>query len=170
MAFMLPCGIFDYKNKENQYTGMIGCGVYGWGNEDEPGAYETEFGNIMPPFVGVRPSSKQFLQDWISEKEYKTPEDFLQWIETTDCGPDYAEWKEKYPKAYEEAITDAMKSTVFEKHISSVDIEGATRFNQGDAYIARLLHEDAKNVTTEIGEANQTLMSQAIEAITDDKK
>lgn len=158
---------------DNTFQAMIGCGVSGYGNEEEDGVDEDGY----PPFVGVRPTSLQFLQDWISEKEFKTEAEaeadcrgFWEGIRTTwaegtpqdEIDKEEAESKVRFEAHLAEAIRDRMANTIFPKEIAEVKLEGAQRFNQGDAYFAEHLGATDQDVATPVGEAQQTIMTQIV--------
>ena len=56
------CWHANYKNEQTEYTGMIGCGVYGY---------------KVDKWVGVTPDSVEFLQKWVSNKERIQVEDVI---------------------------------------------------------------------------------------------
>lgn len=154
---------------DNSMIGMIGCGVYGFGNEEQDGVGEDGY----PPFVGVRPESLKFLQDWISRKVYQTQEEAEAHIHEswnsihTKCGSDASPELLKDEKECEQRFRDSlpgqieycMAQTVFDEKIAQVDLSKALRYNQGDAYIAEHFGGDPSSVATEPGGAKETLLT-----------
>jgi len=90
------------------FQGMIGCGVYGYGDKED-GLDEDGYA----PFVGVRRSSKEFLQNWISKKAWESREEYIAFAKTI-LGNE-ATFDEHH-------IENIMSETVFDKVISEVKI------------------------------------------------
>jgi hypothetical protein len=54
----------------DEYAGMVGCGVYGW----------TEDADGDAAWVGLKPSSEQYLKDWlVSEPDFPDIVRKVQW-------------------------------------------------------------------------------------------
>lgn len=90
------------------FQGMIGCGVYGYGDNNDG---LDEDGHV--PFVGVRRSSKEFLQNWISKKAWGSREEYIAFAKSV-VGNE-ATFDERH-------IENIMSETVFDKVISEVNI------------------------------------------------
>ncbi len=102
-------------HENEQTTGMIGCGVYG---------YEGE------KWIGVTPDSVEFLQKWISHKERMFSDEEIDDIVANWANPkaDAGEWA---LENREEFIFD------FSKEIAGVKLDQAIRYNQGNMYFAK---------------------------------
>lgn len=124
----------------NTLQGMVGCGVYGYEEEE---------------WVGVESSSKDFLQNWISEKTWKSEKEYIDYIKNS-IGMNIDENNEQTKKI----IKDAMEDTVFAKTIANINLSESKRFNQGDAYFV-----GSKNASTEVGKQNDTILSNIIKNI-----
>lgn len=100
--------------KPAEYTGMVGCGVYGFEGED---------------WVGVTPDSVEFLQKWIGKKERTwTDEEIVIMMETFN-NPDLD------PKEHEKWLRENCTFDLT-KEIAAIKLDQATRYNQGDMFFA----------------------------------
>jgi hypothetical protein len=128
---------------DDTFRGMIGCGVYGFGDASD-GVDEDGYA----PWVGVRPSSREFLQNWISRKRWDSREQYVDYIRAL-LGEDH--------EVPEDLIANALQETVLSEAIAKIDLTHKKRFNQGDAYFV-----GAENAMTEVGKAGETILSQVI--------
>lgn len=159
----------SWATDDRKTIGMVGCSVYGYNTEGEV----DEDGWAI--FDGVKESSKQFLVNWITEKEFKTREETEQYyfgIEIRTYSDDgkmttdhpYIAFKEEKPDEWNEIIEEAMQRTVMDEDIASVDFSKMIRFNQGDAYFVGV-----ENSSTEIGAAEDTIMAEACKSWKEDE-
>lgn len=110
---------WSYKpNKETEkyeYTGMIGCGVYGFEGEE---------------WVGVTPASVEFLKQILSHSMPTYNEDEIRdWMEQFPEGGDN---REEFEKGLRESMTYD-----FPEEIAQVSFGQAVRFNQGDMFFTK---------------------------------
>lgn len=138
-----------YTNSyEEKFRCMVGCAVYGYaddGEKDEDG---------LPPFVGVKPSSRDFLQSWILRSDWSSREECEAYVREVNGGVGFSE------DSIQRQIEDRMKYTFFPKEIASLNISKAKRFNQGDDYFVG--HDQSM---TEVGQASPTIMSKIVKEI-----
>lgn len=128
------------EEKETVYTGMIGCGVYGFEGEE---------------WVGVLPENVEFLQKWISHQERTFTEDYIEGLTKVDSAFDAQSMRESFH--YD-----------FPDEIAKVSLDQATRFNQGDMYFAdRLGQSKAPVGDTKPGEAGQPTIMKIIDHMRD---
>lgn len=94
------------------HTGMIGCGVCGFDKED---------------WVGVKPESVGFLQNWISNKERMWEDEevaeMVKHLNNPDIDP--KDWEQELRETY---VFD------FPEDIAGVKLTQGVRYNQGDMY------------------------------------
>ncbi len=108
---------YDQKPGERQtadYAGMIGCGVYGFDNED---------------WVGVKPESVEFLQKWISNKERMWDDEKVAESVANLNNPDIT------PEDWEKELKETFISD-FPDEIAGVRLDMGVRYNQGNIYFA----------------------------------
>lgn len=134
------CWTVDYNEKPAKYEGMIGCGVYGFDNED---------------WVGVTKESLDFLKEWITKGEpawdeeeiEKEAEWFKEAIErgTANCSLEEFKKKKREQMSYD-----------FDDRIRKVDFSRALRFCQGDGFFENALGEERSG--TPVGEADTPVL------------
>lgn len=105
------CWHADHDSKPTKYTGMIGCGVEGYEDEN---------------WIGVKPESVEFLQKWISNKERTWSEEEVDEMVAGLSNPDL-DWEKELRESY---------SFDFPEEIAGVTLELGIRFNQGNMYFA----------------------------------
>jgi hypothetical protein len=152
----VACWTVDYNVKDEKgkakYHGMIGCGVYGFSDED---------------WVGVTKESLEFLKDWITRKHQVFDDAEIAFHVEDFVRSDRSKWPESEIKNMTpEQYKEHMKNTVsydFDERIAKVDFSRALRFCQGDGYFG-----DTNG--TPIGEAETPIFLQLLgEPKKDDK-
>lgn len=108
------CWHANYENKETEYTGMIGCGVYGYEGEN---------------WIGVMPDSLEFLQKWVSHRERCFTDEMIDQMLADLANPKID------PKDWEQELRESF-SFDFPEEIAGVKLDQATRYNQGNMYFA----------------------------------
>src|SRR5260370_9357410 len=136
--------------------GMVGCGVYGYDDSE---------------WVGVTDESRKFLQDYISRGYVKTREEIIDDLKHHHIYMYFPGKPDVKTNQYEDAIANGdLERSIeiwgapefkFEEKIRKVSLDGALRFNQGDACFAE--HLGAEIPATETGKAQPTIMSGIIE-------
>lgn len=108
----------------NKYVGFVGCGVYGYDGDK---------------FVGVKPESVKFLQDYLQKNEAMTHEEAIDWARK-HCRTYDKEHPEGFAPEDEELENAAQMYMIpdweFEEPIRKVNFDNAIRFNQGDEFFA----------------------------------
>jgi len=108
----VACWNVNYESEPTDYVGMIGCGVYGFDNED---------------WVGVQPESVEFLRKWISNKERMWDDE-----EVAEMLPDLRN-PDITPEDWEKELKETFVHDFPEK-IAGVELDKAIRYNQGNMY------------------------------------
>jgi len=130
----VACWHTDYKDEEIIYTGMVGCGVYGFAGEE---------------WIGVTPESVAFLQKWISYKERtwtdEGVDDMVAHLANPDIDP--KDWRKELQEEY---------TFDFPEEIAGVKLDQAIRYNQGNMYFTEKVGMPLE--ATKPGEPSSTIL------------